>query len=68
MGEENTRVGDEDIRAAASRREISPCLDVGVLGEREAEASEDPSPTGFEVVIGALSLVPVSSWTDDGVG
>jgi hypothetical protein len=68
LGEETTRVREEDVRAAARRREISPCLDVEVLGEREAEASEGPSRTGLEVVIGAFSRVPGSSSTDDGVG
>jgi hypothetical protein len=58
------RVGEEDIRAAAKRREI---WDSGVLGEREADAREGPSSIGFEAVTSALSRVSESSCTD-GIG
>jgi hypothetical protein len=62
------RAGEDDIRAAARRREIPPFWDSGVFGEREVDASEGPSLIGFGVVIGALSRVSEPPWTEDSMG
>jgi hypothetical protein len=59
---------EDDKRAASRRREMSPFWDSGVLGERKADASEDPSSVSFAIGTGTFSRASESSCTGDSVG
>lgn len=61
------RVGDEDMRAIATRSELSLFRELGLIGEREGATGDSASRTFSETVFGILSWILELSCMGNGI-